>query len=241
MDCLACVVSCQLTNGVPARSYRNWIKPGPWEGGSGVHFQPGNCMQCEKPTCVEACPTGATFQDKATGIVKVNKRLCIGCGTCVPACPYGARFRHPVQRVVDKCDFCSDRISAGKEPACVETCPTRARVFGDILDETSAPYRLLKSKQTVRVVNAKSNTDPAIYYLGKTSPVNWPVEATLPGPIEMLRSVFNPLLKGVVGLTGLGVLVMLGKQLLSHESPHPAPADDTVKGKDDELEDDQAS
>jgi Fe-S-cluster-containing dehydrogenase component len=232
MDCMACIVSCQLTNGVPSRSYRNWIKQGPWEGGAGVHFQPGNCMHCDKPTCVDACPTRATYRDESDGIVKVNKRLCIGCGSCVPACPYGARYRHPKTRIVDKCDFCSGRISIGKEPACVETCPTRARVFGDIADTSSKAYRLLKEKEKeiIRVVNVKTNTDPEIYYLRKTSPVDWPVEAQPPTPIRMFRDVFNPLLKGVVGLTGLGVLVMLGKQLLSDEPHHPAPGEDSGKG-----------
>ena len=227
MDCLACVVSCQLTNGVPAGSFRNWIKPGPWDGGSGVHYQPGNCMQCDKPVCIEACPTGATYQDQESGgVVRVNKHLCIGCGSCVPACPYGARYRHPGNRLVDKCDFCLGRLSVGKEPACVETCPTRARVFGDIADETSAIYKLLKGKQSVRVVNAKFNTEPEIYYLGKTSPMNWTVDPRLPGPVQVLRDIFGPILKVAVGLTGLGVLVMLAKQLFAPESPesHEPPA-----------------
>jgi tetrathionate reductase subunit B len=60
--------------------------------------------------------------------------MCIGCGQCVPACPYGARYRHPELRIADKCDFCHDRRQAGLEPACVSTCPTKARIFGDLLD-----------------------------------------------------------------------------------------------------------
>jgi tetrathionate reductase subunit B len=198
-------------------------------------------MHCDKPTCVEACPTAATYRDEKDGIVKVNPRLCIGCGSCVPACPYGARYRHPETHIVDKCDFCAGRLSIGKEPACVETCPTRARVFGDISDVSSTVYSLLKGKEITRVVNWKTNTDPAIYYLGKTSPVDWPVEAEPPGAIRMFRDVFNPLLKGVVCLSGLGVLVMWGKQLFSDEPHHPAPSDeDTGKGVDDGSHNDQA-
>ncbi len=92
----------------------------------------------------------------------------------------------------------------------------------------------------MRVVNQKSNTEPAIYYLGKTSPTDWPVEAALPGPIQMLRDIFGPLLKAAVGLTGLGVLIMLGKQLFAHES-HPALGDGALRGEDDEPGNDQAS
>lgn len=220
INCRACVVSCQLTNGVPPMLRRNWIHLGPHEGGAGVHYQPGNCMQCDRPTCVEACPTGATYQDKADGVVKVNRRLCIGCGSCIPACPYGARYRHPVDKVVDKCDFCSARVSRGAPPACVETCPTNARVFGDISDEGSLAARLLKDRQTVRVVNRTTDTQPAIYYLDKTSPMDWPVEARPPEAIRLWKDIFNPAVKGIVGLSGLGVLVMLGKQLLASEPPH---------------------
>jgi hypothetical protein len=66
----------------------------------------------------------------------------------------------------------------------------------------------------------------------------------------MFRDVFNPLLKGVVGLSGLGVLVMLGKQLFSDDE-HPTqshdprsdstPAGDTGKGEGNGSENDQAS
>jgi tetrathionate reductase subunit B len=181
-------------------------------------------MQCDRPICVEACPTRATFRDENDGIVKVNTELCIGCGSCIPACPYGARYRHPVRRVVDKCDYClRTRLPLGKTPACVETCPTRARVFGNILDPASEASRLLKEKKTVRVVNQRTNTEPAIYYLGTTSPTDWPVEAKAPVPIQLWRDLFNPVVKGLVGLTGLGVLIMLCKQLLISDEKPVAP------------------
>jgi Fe-S-cluster-containing dehydrogenase component len=222
INCLVCVTACQLTNEVPATFNRNWVRPGPWETGSGIHYQPGNCMQCERPTCVDACPTGATYRDETTGIIRVNPKLCIACGSCIPACPYGARFRHPGKRIVDKCDFCQGRIGKGMSPACVETCPTRARIFGDTADATSEVSRVLKTKPNVRVVNKKTDTEPAIYYLGVTSPVDWPVEAKAPEAIRLWRDFFNPLVKAVVGMTGLGVVVMLGKQLFSGPSSEEA-------------------
>lgn len=238
MSCNACVVACQLTNGVPANKRRNWVRRDRRK--AALYFQPGNCMQCERPSCVAACPTGATYRDEADGIVKVNTRLCIGCGSCVPACPYGARFRHPERRVVDKCDFCIGRVKAGKEPACVETCPTRARVFGDLSDPTSRVAHLVAEKKTVRVVNAKVDTEPHIRYLEGAWPLDWPVEPTLPTAVGLWKSPFNPLAKGMITLSALGVLVMLGKQLLSsrrgpdpgHEPPD-APVG-PVAGKEDD-------
>ncbi len=77
---------------------------------------------------------------------------------------------------------------------------------------------VLKTRPSVRVINKKTDTEPAIYYLGKTSPIDWPVEAKAPEAIRLWRDLFNPLVKAVVGMTGLGVVVMLGKQLFS--GPH---------------------
>ena len=48
------------------------------------------CNQCEHPSCVEVCPTGATFKSK-DGPVLIDTTYCIGCQYCVQACPYGAR------------------------------------------------------------------------------------------------------------------------------------------------------
>jgi len=213
-NCKACIISCQLENGVSAENSRNWIKSNPIETPLGMHFQPGNCMQCDAPTCVDACPTGATYKDPIDGIVKVQNNLCIGCGSCIPACPYGARHHHPVKKIVDKCDYCEDRRASGRPPACVETCPTQARVFGDLNDPDSAVAKLLKSEKTVRIVQAETNTDPVMYYVDQTGPKDWPVKASAPLPIQLWRNVAGPLVKGVVGLTGLGVLVMLGRQLI---------------------------
>jgi tetrathionate reductase subunit B len=227
-DCRVCIVSCQLENKVPPGRHRNWIKNAVVDEGAKVHYQPGNCMHCDSPTCVEACPTSATYKDKTDGIVKVNTGLCIGCGSCIPACPYGARFKHPVSKVVDKCDYCVNRRAQGKPPACVDTCPTQARIFGDLLDPNSLPARLLKEKKTVRIINQKTDTDPKIYYIDRTAPMDWPVEAKTPTPIQLWMNIADPLMKGLVGITGLGVLVMLGKQLLLKDET-PASGDEQEK------------
>ena len=221
-NCRVCIISCQLENGVSPGYNRNWVKANPLEAPLGMHFQPGNCMHCDAPTCVEACPTGATYKDPADGIVKVNKDLCIGCGSCIPACPYGARHRLPLEKIVDKCDFCEARRAAGRMPACVETCPTQARVFGDLNDPDSLAAKLLKAEKTVRVVNRDTFTDPVMYYVDQTEPMDWTVKAEAPLPIQLWRYGAGNLVKGLVGMTGLGVLVMLGRQLLEKEDPlHP--------------------
>ena len=225
-DCRACILSCQLENDVLPGYSRNWIKTNSLETPLGMHFQPGNCMQCDDPTCVDACPTGATYKDTADGIVKVRKNLCIGCGSCIPACPYGARHTHPEKKIVDKCDYCEARRTAGKIPACVETCPTQARTFGNVNNPHSQVAFLLKTQKIIRVVNQASDTDPALYYVDQTGPMDWTAKAAAPVPIQLWQYGLGPMVKILVGMTGIGLLVMLARQLfVQSSSMHPVEKD----------------
>ena len=224
IDCRACEVACKVENNVPEGYWRNWVKrqmPSPealidHPENARLHFQPGNCMHCDEATCVQACPTGATYRNLEDNTIQVNKKLCIGCGSCIPACPYGARYRHPDQKVVDKCDFCASRRKRGEAPACVETCPTRARVFGDLSDPAGDVARLLKEKPTVRVVSNHTDTRPNIYYVSTTAPMDWPGEAKTPTAISLLKWLFLPV-AGVAGITLLSVLNMLARQIVIRE------------------------
>jgi Fe-S-cluster-containing dehydrogenase component len=80
------------------------------------------------------------------------------------ACPYDARFFREDLGVVEKCDFCTRRLTHGAEPACVDTCPARVRVFGDINDPNSKLSELLERRQ-FRVKKAEAGTMPQIFYL----------------------------------------------------------------------------
>ncbi len=67
----------------------------------------------------------------------MDEERCIGCRYCIQACPYGARYLHPERKTADKCTFCYHRITKGLLPACVEVCPTQARIFGDLTQRAS--------------------------------------------------------------------------------------------------------
>jgi len=185
IDCKACMIACKVENQVPTGYWRNWIRCLWSTGGEAKsEFQPGQCMQCDNPSCVAACPVGATCK-QADGVVVIDPAKCIGCGNCVTACPYGARYRKPEKRIADKCDFCLHRLKQGQEPACVTTCPTKARVFGDLNDPASAVSRLVAKEKLVRVIGPHVDTRPNIYYHEGTRQLDWAVTPTLPGDVHM--------------------------------------------------------
>ena len=96
-------------------------------------------------------------------MVLVNEKTCIGCRYCIQACPYGARYLHPITRTADKCTFCYHRISHGLLPACVEVCPTQARIFGDLNAAASPMSRFLRMNK-IHVLKPGLNTEPKVYY-----------------------------------------------------------------------------
>lgn len=157
--CRTCVVACQLEHSLHPGIAWNRVDTLEW--GRWPHadraFLPHACLHCDKPLCVEVCPTGASAK-RPDNIVTIDEDLCIGCGVCMTACRYGARTINtssgwhygastpaPYERagadrrgVAEKCTLCANRIDAGGVPACVEGCPTAARLFGDWDDPTSS-------------------------------------------------------------------------------------------------------
>jgi Fe-S-cluster-containing dehydrogenase component len=159
--CMACVVACAAENNVPVGVFRTWVERHILPSGT-VAFVPKLCNHCDNPPCVKPCPTGATYRTE-DGLVLVDPLKCIGCGACIIACPYGARYYNPITGVVDKCTFCNHRIKIGRPPACVEACPTRARVFGDLNDPNSE-IRKIVDKIPTKVIKPETGAEPQIYY-----------------------------------------------------------------------------
>ena len=74
-------------------------------------------------------------------------------------------FIHPVHRTADKCNFCRDtNLAAGKQPACVEACPTKALTFGDMNDPSSAVSRKVKENPVYRT-KVELGTQPNLYHI----------------------------------------------------------------------------
>ncbi|HEX2924203.1 MAG TPA: 4Fe-4S dicluster domain-containing protein [Chloroflexota bacterium] len=140
------------------------------------------CNHCDEPACVRVCPTRATWK-REDGIVMMDEHRCIGCRYCMTACPYGARsfnYRDPrhgldgrvlnpdfptrAKGVVEKCNFCVERIDDGGVPACVDACRRKAMVFGDLNDPRSQVRALLESRTGLRR-DPRLGTNPKLYYL----------------------------------------------------------------------------
>ncbi|MFX0095103.1 MAG: 4Fe-4S dicluster domain-containing protein [Candidatus Hodarchaeota archaeon] len=86
------------------------------------------CMHCHNPACLAACPVNAIVKTDE-GAVVIQTEKCIGCKFCISACPFGVPQYNGELEKVSKCHMCFDRIQDGKEPACVQACPTDALVF----------------------------------------------------------------------------------------------------------------
>ena len=189
MGCQTCALGCKMQNNVPMGTLWNRILT---DGGEDVDsargefpklqksWMPLACLHCENAPCAKVCPVGATYRDN-DGRVLINYDRCIGCRYCMAACPYNARvfnWQDPVREpgfsygdvparpkgVVEKCTLCVERTSKGKEPVCVEVCPAKARIFGDLNDPNSEVSKAIHERGGQQLL-AEKGTKPQVYYL----------------------------------------------------------------------------
>lgn len=188
IGCNACTIACKQKNATPPGVFYSRVlisEKGKYPSSRMVPL-PILCMHCQEPACEQVCPTGATIKME-NGIVRVDADKCIGCRSCMVACPYSARFfnfrkadpyysekdytvyekvRQNDLKVgtVGKCDFCIDRVEAGLEPSCVQTCPGKARIFGDLDDPNSEVSKAIAQRDGYQLY-PELGTDPSVYYL----------------------------------------------------------------------------
>jgi Fe-S-cluster-containing dehydrogenase component len=202
IGCNACVLACKAEHFLPPGILWNRIlisESGKYPTVNKLIYAI-RCNHCHEPKCVDVCPTGAT-QQREDGIVWIDENECVGCRYCMIACPYQARsfyedgdseyfpgqglteyekvgkLLYPHQAgVVQKCNFCMERIDAGlakglkpgvdreATPACVISCPTNAMHFGDLDDPYSEISRLIKEKKG-KPFHPEYGTEPSMYYI----------------------------------------------------------------------------
>jgi molybdopterin-containing oxidoreductase family iron-sulfur binding subunit len=187
VGCQSCTLACKVENGTPQGIF--WMRVLEKEEGTyplaRKVFLPVRCNHCNEPPCVPVCPTGASYKRKQDNLVLIDQNKCIGCRACIVACPYQVRFlaensagyyvedltpyeaesyKKWQPHTVQKCTFCVDRLDAGVQPACVQTCPSGALVMGDLNDPETEIAKLIRARSHFQP-RAELGTDPSVYYL----------------------------------------------------------------------------
>jgi len=186
VGCNACMAACAMENQTPVWSnkWRTYVHDIELTVGDSARrrFFPRLCNHCDNPPCMSVCPTGAT-RKLDNGIVFVDDATCMGCEACALACPYDARYTFEYRDVaagkkffgelihrespsMDKCSFCAHRVAAGQNPACVQTCVTSARIFGDLNDPNDYVARLVTSG-VAKPLLPHLGTRPNVFYIGE--------------------------------------------------------------------------
>jgi formate dehydrogenase iron-sulfur subunit len=106
IGCKACEVACVEWNDHPFRettfndtyqtmpstewNYWNLIKFAEDERDGNLMWlmRKDQCMHCEDPGCLRACPADGAIIKYENGIVDFQQENCIGCGYCISGCPF---------------------------------------------------------------------------------------------------------------------------------------------------------
>ena len=175
IGCKACEVACVEWNGyefrettfdntfqtMPETAWNFWnlIKFNEIETDHGLQWlmRKDQCMHCEEPGCLIACPADGAIVQYTNGIVDFNQANCIGCQYCVSGCPFNIPKFNAATKKVYKCTLCSDRVGAGLEPACIKSCPTGCLHFGSKEDMK------FEAEKRVKQLQGNGHADAGIY------------------------------------------------------------------------------
>ncbi|MEP7132755.1 MAG: formate dehydrogenase subunit beta [Acidobacteriota bacterium] len=227
IGCKACEVACQEWNDLlpvateQVGTYQTLptLHPEYWnlirfnerdhDGGIIWLMRKDQCMHCEEPGCLAACPAPGAIVQYANGIVDVNPDQCIGCQYCETGCPFDVPRFHATTGKMAKCTLCVDRVSVGLEPACVKACPTGCLHFGtkdDMLQLAGTRIHQLKANGFANaalydpkgvggtsVVTVLAHGDHPEWY-------NLPADPHVPILVKFWKSFLRPL--GAVAIFG---------------------------------------
>jgi formate dehydrogenase iron-sulfur subunit len=144
VGCRTCEMSCAEAHNLPTpdisdasafeknrpTSETQWAVVNRYKTDKGEVFAKRQCMHCNQPGCVSACPVKA-MEKRKEGPVTWDTN-CIGCRYCMVSCPFDIpKFEHySATPKLQKCNLCWERLQKGEKPACVEGCPADALTFG---------------------------------------------------------------------------------------------------------------
>ncbi len=145
IGCRSCEVACSVSNGnfvpdvkndnalekVRDTTEKQYTVVNRYSTEKGEIFVKKQCMHCWQPACAAACLVNAMVKTKE-GPVTWDGDKCMGCRYCMVSCPFDipkAEYHSTNPRIM-KCTMCHERLQEGKKPACVDSCPTDALMFG---------------------------------------------------------------------------------------------------------------
>jgi len=209
INCGVCERTCEQVNGLPEEHnvIRMSQKGAP---DNPMHItRRHSCMLCKRPSCVRACPTGATFVDEF-GLASFDADKCMACGYCVDACP----FKHPelsrftyfsLRNVwINRCTACG---------ACAQACPEKALFFGfrhEILELAENRLAEIKSKYPLPRAQLYGEEDLNLIWILADDPYVY----DLPGPtaaavvdedLMLWKDILRP---GILSLSGVAIAVL---------------------------------
>ena len=155
------------------------------DGGITAH-DPNKCIGCK--TCKAMCPYDVISINKTEThrFWRSDKVMLKGCTSSskdvarkvnADVVPYynkdkekvyaDAGLRH--KGIPEKCTFCDHRLKDGKLPFCVDSCPARARIVGDLNDPNSEVRQLLGKYRPWRL-REHLGTEPKVFYIRSFNP-----------------------------------------------------------------------
>lgn len=143
VGCQSCEYACAEAYGFPApedfpevgvnrqTDENRRITVNAFETSNGEMYMRNACNHCNSPACASACLTKAMVKTEE-GPVIWRENKCMGCRSCIISCPFNVpkfEYNSPNPKV-QKCRMCYEKMLDGSVPACVESCPAEAMIFG---------------------------------------------------------------------------------------------------------------
>ena len=251
IGCKACEVACQEWNDLPAvhtqqtGTYQTMpgLSPEFWnlirfqeqeyEGGLAWLMRKDQCMHCEDPGCLAACPAPGAIVQYENGIVDVNPDQCIGCGYCEKGCPFDVpKFSAKTSKMA-KCTLCVDRVDVGLEPACIKACPTGCLQFGAKTDMVAMAQARAQQLKANGFAQAAVYDPPGVGGTGVVTVLahgdhpEWyglPADPHVPITVRFWKSILRPL--GFLAIFG-AVLGTFG-HFMNHGPKEPREGDEVT-------------